>query len=119
MGSTLGELRQDVPLPVDADTEFTVLPMNPIAFWKPKGESHGISKDGRLWSRPCRRAESLPAHSCHKGPLMPRVARQKSGHEPRICRTCGLPFEWRKKWSRDWENVRYCSSRCRRDADKS
>ncbi|MFM9939735.1 MAG: DUF2256 domain-containing protein [Hyphomicrobiaceae bacterium] len=26
---------------------------------------------------------------------------------------CGRPFAWRKKWSRDWEEVKYCSDRCR------
>ncbi|WP_243760130.1 DUF2256 domain-containing protein [Deinococcus radiodurans] len=25
-----------------------------------------------------------------------------------------MPFSWRKKWERDWDNVRYCSERCRR-----
>ncbi|UMY65870.1 MULTISPECIES: DUF2256 domain-containing protein [unclassified Flavobacterium] len=31
----------------------------------------------------------------------------------KICVTCGRPFTWRKKWERDWEQVRYCSDRCR------
>ena len=31
----------------------------------------------------------------------------------KICLRCGLPFRWRKKWSRDWEQVKYCSDRCR------
>ena len=31
----------------------------------------------------------------------------------KTCAACGRPFTWRKKWSRDWENVRYCSDRCR------
>nr|WP_319802600.1 DUF2256 domain-containing protein [Marinobacter nitratireducens] len=31
-----------------------------------------------------------------------------------MCPTCGRPFAWRKKWARDWHNVRYCSERCRR-----
>lgn len=30
------------------------------------------------------------------------------------CPACNRPFSWRKKWARDWENVRYCSERCRR-----
>ena len=30
----------------------------------------------------------------------------------KICVTCGRPFAWRKKWARDWENVKYCSRRC-------
>jgi len=31
------------------------------------------------------------------------------------CETCGLSFNWRKKWARDWESVKYCSERCRRN----
>lgn len=31
----------------------------------------------------------------------------------KTCETCGRPFTWRKKWERDWEQVRYCSDRCR------
>jgi hypothetical protein len=30
------------------------------------------------------------------------------------CATCGRTITWRKKWERDWENVRHCSDRCRR-----
>jgi len=32
----------------------------------------------------------------------------------KICPHCQRPFVWRKKWARDWENVRYCSDACRR-----
>ena len=28
--------------------------------------------------------------------------------------TCGRTIEWRKKWERDWDQVRYCSDGCRR-----
>ncbi len=31
----------------------------------------------------------------------------------KTCAACGRPFSWRKKWARDWENVRYCSDKCR------
>ena len=31
----------------------------------------------------------------------------------KTCAACGRPFSWRKKWERDWENVRFCSDRCR------
>ena len=31
-------------------------------------------------------------------------------------KTCALPFSWRKKWERDWDQVRYCSERCPRSA---
>lgn len=34
--------------------------------------------------------------------------------EPKTCLACGRRIEWRKKWARDWEQVRYCSTSCRR-----
>jgi len=36
----------------------------------------------------------------------------------KICLTCERPFSWRKKWERDWDNVIYCSERCRRNKTK-
>lgn len=39
--------------------------------------------------------------------------RKKSELPEKICATCGRPFTWRKKWARDWDEVRYCSDRCR------
>ncbi|MDP4608535.1 MAG: DUF2256 domain-containing protein [Burkholderiaceae bacterium] len=38
--------------------------------------------------------------------------RKKHDLPQKICLSCGLPFSWRKKWERDWEQVRYCSKRC-------
>lgn len=35
-------------------------------------------------------------------------------HEPKICASCGRRIDWRKKWERDWDQVRYCSAACRR-----
>ena len=32
----------------------------------------------------------------------------------KTCIDCGLPFTWRKKWERDWNNVKYCSKKCKR-----
>jgi hypothetical protein len=34
--------------------------------------------------------------------------------EPKTCQSCGRTIEWRKKWERDWEQVRYCSASCRK-----
>ncbi len=31
----------------------------------------------------------------------------------KVCAACDRPFAWRKKWERDWANVRYCSDACR------
>ena len=40
----------------------------------------------------------------------------------RTCAVCGRTIQWRKKWERDWHNVRYCSNACRKrgvkDADR-
>ena len=33
----------------------------------------------------------------------------------KICPICEKPFSWRKKWERNWEEVKYCSERCRRN----
>jgi hypothetical protein len=32
------------------------------------------------------------------------------------CAACGRPMTWRKRWERCWDQVRYCSERCRRNA---
>ena len=31
----------------------------------------------------------------------------------KICVVCQRPFNWRRKWASCWEEVRYCSRRCR------
>ena len=33
----------------------------------------------------------------------------------KICPICEKSFSWRKKWERDWKEVKYCSERCRRN----
>uniref|UniRef100_A0A0G4IE43 DUF2256 domain-containing protein n=1 Tax=Chromera velia CCMP2878 TaxID=1169474 RepID=A0A0G4IE43_9ALVE len=37
----------------------------------------------------------------------------KSDLPEKICETCGRPFKWRKKWAKVWDEVKYCSERCR------
>ncbi len=32
----------------------------------------------------------------------------------RTCIACGRAIQWRRKWARDWDEVRYCSDACRR-----
>ncbi|HAT52326.1 MAG: DUF2256 domain-containing protein [Burkholderiales bacterium] len=32
----------------------------------------------------------------------------------KVCVSCGRPFSWRKKWEKDWSQVKFCSVRCRR-----
>ncbi|HCK21185.1 MAG TPA: hypothetical protein DHW15_03205 [Bacteroidetes bacterium] len=46
--------------------------------------------------------------------LTPPKAYKKSHLPEKICLVCGRPFNWRKKWARNWEEVKYCSDACRK-----
>lgn len=37
----------------------------------------------------------------------------KSTLPTKICAACRRPFAWRKRWEKVWEQVKYCSDRCR------
>jgi hypothetical protein len=37
----------------------------------------------------------------------------KANLPEKVCAACARPFAWRRKWARDWENVRFCSDACR------
>ncbi|MEM6555005.1 MAG: DUF2256 domain-containing protein [Pseudomonadota bacterium] len=39
---------------------------------------------------------------------------KKANLPSKICPVCERPFSWRKKWSRQWDEIVYCSERCRR-----
>jgi hypothetical protein len=47
------------------------------------------------------------------------MAHKKVNLPQKICPVCQRPFTWRKKWEKDWEQVIYCSERCRRTKGKS
>jgi hypothetical protein len=38
----------------------------------------------------------------------------KASLPARPCAACGRPMSWRRRWARSWDQVRYCSERCRR-----
>ncbi len=44
----------------------------------------------------------------HRKPYLPQ----------KHCLSCGRPFAWRKKWAQVWDEVQYCSERCRRSRGK-
>lgn len=44
--------------------------------------------------------------------------RKKSDLPSKICPICERPFTWRKKWEKVWDEVRYCSVRCKSNAKK-
>mgnify|MGYP003328561800 CR=1 len=39
---------------------------------------------------------------------------KKENLPTKICATCQKPFTWRKKWQHVWDEVKYCSERCKR-----
>ena len=43
------------------------------------------------------------------------MKRRKSEMPSKVCPVCGLSFSWRKKWEKNWNEVKYCSERCRRN----
>ncbi|WP_377810922.1 DUF2256 domain-containing protein [Azospirillum sp. A29] len=43
---------------------------------------------------------------------------KKADLPAKTCPVCNRPFTWRKKWERVWDEVKYCSDRCRGDARK-
>ncbi|MFW2477228.1 MAG: DUF2256 domain-containing protein [Sediminibacterium sp.] len=38
----------------------------------------------------------------------------KSQLPQKTCATCNRPFSWRKKWEKVWNEVKYCSDKCRK-----
>ncbi|MDC0173063.1 DUF2256 domain-containing protein [Gammaproteobacteria bacterium] len=45
--------------------------------------------------------------------------RKKSDLPTKICLACERPFTWRKKWQRCWDEVQYCSLRCKSKTRKN
>lgn len=41
------------------------------------------------------------------------VSPAKAHLPSKLCVACGRVFNWRKKWVRDWDRVKFCSDRCR------
>ena len=35
--------------------------------------------------------------------------------DTKVCISCGRPFQWRKKWEKDWQKVKYCSNKCKKN----
>jgi len=40
---------------------------------------------------------------------------KKSNLPTKVCVSCLRPFTWRKKWRNVWDEVKYCSERCKRE----
>jgi hypothetical protein len=53
-----------------------------------------------------------------KAGTMPKM-RLKTDLPEKTCAACGRPFAWRKKWARDWDQVKTCSERCKSELRRS
>ena len=36
----------------------------------------------------------------------------------KICSSCGRSFDFRKKWEKNWESVKFCSAECRKNKNR-
>ncbi|MDE0773072.1 MAG: DUF2256 domain-containing protein [Salibacteraceae bacterium] len=36
----------------------------------------------------------------------------------KVCKHCKRPFTWRKKWERSWEEIIFCSLKCKSESKK-
>lgn len=43
------------------------------------------------------------------------IKMKKSNLPTKVCVKCDRPFTWRKKWKNVWNEVKYCSERCKRE----
>ena len=43
---------------------------------------------------------------------------KKQNLPSKLCLSCSKPFTWRKKWEKNWSDVKYCSNRCRNERTK-
>ena len=48
------------------------------------------------------------------GPGGDRINKKKGSLPTKICVQCDRPMEWRKSWSKNWNEVKYCSDKCRK-----
>ena len=39
---------------------------------------------------------------------------KKQNLPSKICIICERPFNWRKKWEKVWNEVKYCSQKCKK-----
>ncbi len=44
---------------------------------------------------------------------------KKENLPQKVCAVCQKPFTWRKKWARNWDEVKYCSDKCRQNRDSA
>ena len=43
-----------------------------------------------------------------------KINKRKGNLPSKICVQCNRPMEWRKSWAKNWDEVKYCSDKCRK-----
>lgn len=54
-----------------------------------------------------RRGQGKGTQDAHRG--------NKAALPSKVCAACGLAMTWRRSWASNWDEVKYCSERCRRN----
>lgn len=59
-----------------------------------------------------------------QGPIpavLPLMSHRHTPPDPpeKSCAVCGRRMEWRKKWAKNWDEVKYCSDGCRRRKNRN
>ena len=44
----------------------------------------------------------------------PSFKGNKQSLPSKLCVACGRPMSWRKRWARNWDEVKFCSDACRK-----
>ena len=60
-----------------------------------------------------RRAFGESRETVGMGRRRDRDGESPSEHAEKTCGSCGRRIEWRARWARDWDAVRWCSDACR------
>jgi hypothetical protein len=50
-----------------------------------------------------------------KSSASPTHRGNKAALPSKPCASCGLPMTWRKRWAKNWDEVKFCSDACRRN----
>jgi len=53
-------------------------------------------------------------HSDKSDPRSPSFRGNKAALPSKPCEGCGLAMSWRRRWAKNWAEVKYCSEACRR-----
>jgi hypothetical protein len=67
---------------------------------------------------PHRETIFLPIENRAMGEPKQSFRGNKSALPSKPCLACGRPMAWRKAWAKNWDEVKYCSQRCRSNKTK-